>query len=36
MATVHPDPSDDLPHSETAFFLPHENLGPDRDDVPDE
>ena len=36
MATVHPDPHDGLPHAETAYFLPHENLGPNRDDCPDE
>lgn len=33
---MHPDPTDGLPHSETAFFLPHQNLGPNRDDCPDE
>lgn len=32
---VHPDKTDGLPHGETAFFLPHQNLGPDRDDCPD-
>lgn len=36
MAAVHPDQADELAHSETAFFLSHENLGPDRDDCPDE
>ena len=33
---MHPDGTDGLAHAETAFFLSHENLGPDRDDVPDE
>lgn len=33
---MHPDKTDGLPHGETAFFLPHQNLGPDRDDCPDE
>lgn len=36
MITVYPDPIDGLPHGETAFFLPHQNLGPGRDDCPDE
>lgn len=33
---MHPDETDGLPHGETAVFLPHQNLGPDRDDCPDE
>ena len=32
---VHPDPTDGLPHSETAFYKPHQNRGPDRQDCAD-
>ena len=34
--TVHPDPTDGLPHGETAFFKPHQNRGPSRDQCADE
>ena len=27
---LHPDPTDGIPHGETAFFKPHQNRGPDR------
>ena len=33
---VHPDETDGLPHAETAFFKPHQNRGPDRNDCADE
>lgn len=33
--TVHPDPTDGLPHGETAFFKPHQYRGPDRKDCAD-
>lgn len=36
MLIVHPDETDELPHGETAFYLPHQNFGPDRDDCPNE
>lgn len=36
MMKVHRDQTDGLPFGETAFFLPHQSLGPDRDDCPDE
>ena len=31
-----PDPTDDLPHAETAFFKPHQHRGPDRENCADE
>ena len=34
--TVHPDPTDGLPHGETAFFKPHQNRGPERHQCADE
>lgn len=36
MLIVHPDDTDDLPHGETAFYLPHQNFCPSRDDCPNE
>ena len=33
---LHPDPTDGLPHGETAFFKPHQNRGPDRHQCADE
>ena len=33
--TVYPDKTDGLPHAETAFFKPHQDRGPDREDCPD-
>lgn len=33
---VHPDPTDGLPHGQTAFFKPHQNRGPNRDQCADE
>lgn len=33
---VHPDPTDGLPHGETAFFKPHQNRGPARHQCADE
>ena len=36
MIIVHPDETDGLPHGETAFYLPHQNFGPERDDCPDD
>ena len=34
--TVHPDPTDGIPHGDTAFFKPHQNRGPDRSQCADE
>lgn len=34
--TVHPDPTDGIPHGETAFFKPHQNRGPARSQCADE
>ena len=36
IVTVHPDPTDGIPHGETAFFKPHQNRGPDRSQCADE
>ena len=33
---LHPDPTDGLLHGETAFFKPHQNRGPDRNQCADE
>ena len=33
---VHPDPTDGIPHGETAFFKAHQNRGPDRKQCADE
>ena len=33
---LHPDPTDGLPHGETAFLYPHQNRGPDRHQCADE
>lgn len=33
---VHPDPTDGLPHGETAFFKPHQYRTPNRNDCADE
>ena len=33
---VHPDPTDGIPHGETAFFKPHQYRGPNRSECADE
>ncbi len=33
---LHPDETGGLPHGETAFFKPHQNRGPNREDCADE
>ena len=33
---VHPDPTDGISHGETAFFKPHQNRGPNRNQCADE
>lgn len=33
---VHPDPTDGILHGETAFFKPHQNWGPNRQQCADE